>query len=201
MGAVLISGIAEAAIPNPWRHPATERGPAVYRKNIVFHRAIDFSRGIDATCIQPVESIHTTQEDIARIIPNNMSPTNSEGLVATQILDHSLSNWFNSEAVKRSTIGRTAKQIERTMESDLSFGGEQPESIKHSVKFSMRAAQTRADLEYSGLTKAQITYFIAQARTNIEIREDVALIGTELVYNHVSSPEDTRQTVSMRWNW
>lgn len=198
IGFQLIAAEAMAALL-PQRMPAA----ASKKQGLVLKRRIDFSRGIDATTIQPVESLRTLRtEDISKIIPaKNLTPTNDGGLVATQILDHSLSNWFNSDAVRNSSLGRTAHQLEEKMEGDLSFGGAQPDSVQHSFKFSMKATQTRADLEYKGITKAQVTYFIAQSATNVEIREDIDFLGTELVFNHITSPDDTRRTVSVRWDW
>lgn len=180
------------------------RTPAAAKpKELILKPRMDFSRGIDATCIQPVESLRTLRtEHISSIIPaKDLKPTNDGGFVATRILDHSLSSWLNSEAVRNSSIGRTAHQFEETMEGDLSFGGSRPDSVHHSLKFSMKAAQTRAELEYNGITKAQVTYNIAQSATNLEIREDIPFLGTELVFNHLTSPEDTRRTVSFRWDW
>jgi hypothetical protein len=162
----------------------------------------NFSKGFDATWIQPVESTRiTTSNDISKIIPADMKPTNDGGSVATQILDRSLSTWLNSEIVRNSTIGHAAHEVEKSMEGDVSFGGHSPDSIKHQLKFSMKATQTRADLEYTGITTAQVTYFIAQAKTNIELREKVKALGTQLVYNNISSSEDRRQTLSLRWDW
>lgn len=169
---------------------------------LVLQRGFDFSKGFDLAAIQPVESLAApSSNDIARIIPSNMAPTTDGGMVATQILDHSISTWFNSDSVRNSSLGRTAHQIEKTMENDISFGGSKPESIKHSLKFSMKATQTRADVEYTGLTNAQITYFIAQEKTNFELREPVRALGTQVVYNNIATRDERRQTVSLRWDW
>lgn len=200
LGFQLLLSQSEAALYPyyPLRAPAAAKG-----KELILKPRLDFSRGIDATCIQPVESLNALRaEHINSIIPaKDLQPTNDGGLVATRILDHSISNLLNSEAVRNSSLGRTAHQLEDKMEGDLSFGGSEPDSVHHSLKFSMKAAQTRADLEYNGITKALITYYIAQSATNLEIREDISLLGTELVFNHLTSPDETRRTVSFRWDW
>lgn len=180
--------------------------PYALRSNLIreyeFKPQLDFSKGFDATSIQPVESKRVTRsEDVSKIIPANMPETTNGGLVAARILDHSLSNWFNSEAVRNSSFGRTAHEVEKSMEGDVAFGGKKPDSVKHQFKFSMRAAETRADLEYTGLTKAQFTYFIMQDKTNLEFREPVKALNTQLVYNHVATRSESRQIVSVRWDW
>jgi hypothetical protein len=162
----------------------------------------NFSKGFDATWIQPIESTRiTTTDDVSKIIPSDMKPTNDGGLVATQILDRSLSTWFNSDAVRNSSIGHAAHDVEKSMEGDVKFGGKAPDSIKHQLKFSMRATQSTANLEYTGLTTAQVTYFIAQAKTNIELREPVKALGTQVVYNNITTSLENRQTLSLRWDW
>jgi hypothetical protein len=172
------------------------------RSLVIKRVGFDFSKGFDIASVRPVQSLRETRsEDISKIIPADMTPTTNGSLVATQILDHSLSNWFNSEAVRSSSIGHTAHRIEKSMEGDLSFGGTQPESTKHSLKFSMKATQTRADVEYTGLTTAQVTYFVLQEKTNIEIREPVRALNTQVVYNDIASKEDRTQMVSLRWQW
>ncbi len=196
----LILSHASAAL-FPLRWPAATE--ATKKQELILKRRIDFSHGIDASSIQPVESPRALRtEDISKIIPaNDLQPTNDGGLVATKILSHSLANWLNSEAVRNSSIGQAAHQLDEKLEGDLSFKGNEPNAIRHSLKFSMKAAQTRADLEYTGITKAQVSYFIAQATTNVEIREEIEFLGSEFVFNHHTSPTDTRRTVSLRWNW
>jgi hypothetical protein len=161
----------------------------------------DFSRGLDLTWIQPVESMRTVKsEDIARIIPRDLTPTSDGGQIATRILDHSLSSFFNSPAVRNSDLGKTAHRVERTMEGQAAFGGKTQDSIRHVVKFQMRAFQTQALLEYEGLTNAHLCYQIAGSRMDFEVHEKVA-INTRLVYNHITQPGDTSDIVSLRWAW
>lgn len=199
---VAMAGFALAGLTNP----ASAAIPYALRSTLMheysFKRPRDFSKGIDISNIKPVESSRATKpEDVSKIIPSDMKPTSDGGMVAAQILDHSLSNWFNSEAVRNSDLGRTAHQVEKSMEGDVSFGGGQPDSIKHNFRFAMRAAQTHAQIGYTGLTNAQVTYYMLQNKTDFEVREAVKPLGTQLVYNEIVTREDTRRTVSLRWDW
>jgi hypothetical protein len=163
-------------------------------------QAFDFSKGFDGADIQPIQSDRgANSADVAKVIPANMQPTTDQTKVASQILDHSVSAFFDSDAIKRSDMGRTAKQVEQSMQTEQSFGSGEPNSIKHSVKFSMKATESRADIEYTGLTNAQMTYYVAQTKTNLEVREPVKALGTNLVYNNIISPGETRNTLSVRW--
>lgn len=171
-------------------------------RDFAFAPSQDFSKGLNASAIQPVESSRTTTTaDVARIIPANMAPTNNGGLVAGQIIDHSFSNWFNSEEVRRSSFGRTAHKVEKSLTSDVSFGSKQPESIRHNLRFQVKAAQTQAQVQYTGLTTAQFTYYMLQDKSDIEVREPMKALNTQLVYNHTVSHDDTREMLSLRWAW
>jgi hypothetical protein len=168
---------------------------------IAFFPVRDYSRGLDATAIQPVESLRDVRsEDIALIIPADLRPTSNGGTIAAQILDHSLSSFFNSSAVKHSDLGRTAHQVEKKMEGEASFGGNAEGSVKHNFKFGMKAAQAKAQLEYTGITNAQLSYQLAQSTMNFEVSEKLAPT-TRLVFNHIAKPGDITDMVSMRWVW
>lgn len=199
IGISIFTSLSLASIPHALRSP---RLADYSYSNFTFLRTTDFSRGVDFGVIQPVASDReTTAKDISKIIPSNMKPSSDGGLVASQILDHSLSNWFNSEAVKNSSVGRTAHQIEKSMTGDVSFGGTRKNSIKHNLKFAMKATQTQALLEYSGLTNAQLTYFIVQEKTDVELRENVRALKTQVVFNQTSSRSNSQKMLSLRWNW
>jgi hypothetical protein len=64
----------------------------------------------------------------------------------------------------------------------------------------MRAAQAKAQLEYTGITNAQLSYQLAQSTMNFEVSEKLAPT-TRLVFNHIAKPGDITDMVSMRWVW
>jgi hypothetical protein len=191
LAVTLVTSVGYCAIPR------TSRTLSFYLS------ARDFSRGFDLALIKPIESTRTIRmEDVSKVIPfHEMRSSNDGGYVASQILDHSLSNFFNSPTVRNSDLGRTAHQVEKSMEGDVAFGGTEPESIKHAFKFAMRATQTRAQVEYTGLTNAQLTYNVFQARLNLEVREPMKALNTQVVYNHITQPGDQIDMVSLRWAW
>jgi hypothetical protein len=195
LGAQAVSAsTASAAIPYALRSSVM--------LSYVFTLSKDFRKGLNASAIQPVESSRLTKsEDVSRIIPASMAPTDNSGLVAGQILDHSFSNWFNSEEVKRSSFGRTAHKVEKSLTGEITIGGTKPQSIRHNLRFQMKAAQTQAQVEYTGLTTAQFTYYMMQDKSDIEVREPMKVLNTQLVYNHTISRDDRRDIVSLRWAW
>lgn len=202
---------APASIANPIHSQEAElnninlphRQPAGNQRLWHFSPVRDFSRGLDASAIQPIGSLREMNSgDISMIIPaSDLQPTSDGSKVAVKIIDHSLSNFFNSPAVRTSDLGRTAVRVEKHMESDIALGGGSPHSIQHNVKFAMRPTQTRAIIEYTGVTNAQLTYNAASSIVDLEVKERIAAFSTDFVYNHINMPSDTRNTVSLRWIW
>jgi hypothetical protein len=161
----------------------------------------DFSKGINASAIQPVQQNQLRSEDVAKVIPSNMAPTNNSGLVAGRIIDQSVSTWFNSDAVRATSFGRTAHGIEKSLQGDVKLGGSSPQSIQHKLRFQVKAAQTQAQVLYSGLTNAKFTYFLTQNKSDLELSEPMPVLNTNVVYNHTTTPDDRREMLSLRWKF
>ena len=162
----------------------------------------DFAKGMNASIIQPMNSLNTTsQQDVAQFIPSDIVPSGDGGYVASHIIDHSLSSFFNSPGFRTSDFGRRAVKAEQSMEGNIEMGGNKPNEIKHELKFAMQPTQTRAVIEYKGLTNAELSYQVAASTMNFEIHERVHAISSQLVYNHIVKPGDATDSVSLRWVW
>jgi hypothetical protein len=163
----------------------------------------DYSRGFDASTIHPVESMNiTTSADVAKMIPcESLQATNDGAHIAGKIAERSLRTIMASDNVKRSDLGRTAASVEEIGAADMDLGNGEPDSIQHKFKFAMRPAQTSALLTYKGLTNAQVSYRASESKFDVEVREPMNMIATDVVLYHSSVPGDKRQTVSLRWSW
>lgn len=189
----LTPNLSHCAINKNFRH--------IKLKKLSLKSCPDFSRGANLAIIQPMDSVRTIREkDIQQIIPSDLSPNSSSDLIATQILDHSLSSFFNSESVKKSDFGRTAHKVEKSMQGNIQFGGQEPESIHHSLKLAFKATKTQAQLEYSGITNANLNYSLAQNRIDLELHENLAQ-NTQIVFNHIDQPAEISDILSLRWHW
>lgn len=160
-------------------------------------RADDFSRGTDARNIDRVQELGL---NYGLILPSSMTPVQDAGGVSAQILDHSVTAFFNQGFIKDSFVGRAAETVEKKMKAEVALGGNQPDSIKHNLKFQMKASETKASMEYRGLTNADLSYSIAGRRTNLEIFESIAT-GSNIVFTHSDEPSDRRDVLSLRMNW
>jgi hypothetical protein len=175
---------------------------AVETKKLSLAPTPDFSRGMDASYIQPMQSNQDIrEEDVEKVIPKDLTPTSSTSEVASKIIDHSVSSYLNSPTVKNSSLGQATTKIDKSMSGNMSVGGSDPASIQHNFKFEMQAAQTKAVMAYTGYTNAEITYKASESTLDLQVHEKVAMLGTQLVYNHTIKPADTRDIVSLKWVW
>jgi hypothetical protein len=171
-------------------------------QSFVFSREPDFSRGMDASVIHPMATLNGIRyEDVAMFIPKDLATNSNSSNVSGHILDHSISSIFNSQAVRNSDLGRSAHKIEHNMQGGVSMSGSGDRAINHAIHFAMVPSQGRAQIVYSGLTDAQISYQAVSAKLDFEVREAVAMVGTDLVYNHIAQNGDRTDMLSMRWKW
>ncbi len=162
----------------------------------------DFSRGLDASTIQPVKSRNEmTSADIQKVIPTDLDASLNEQQIATRIVDRSLKNALNSDMLKQSAFGRTAASVQNSLQTNIVVANREPNSIKHEFKFAMEPAQSQARLRYTGLADASLTYQATNSKTDLEIREPVHFMATDVVYHHTTIPNDQRDLMSMRWAW
>lgn len=161
----------------------------------------DYSRGLDASTIHPIESTKGLKySDVQKIIPTDLDP-NNQGGVGRRILDNSLKNALNSDALKNSSLGRTAASVQESMQTNVSMGSRESNSVHHEFQFAADPVQVRARIHYSGLTDANLSYHAGESKTDFEMREPVRMIATDIVYNHTDVPGDRRDLMSLRWKW
>ncbi len=161
----------------------------------------DFSKGINFAAILPMNSLATiNNDDIAKVIPKDMKSSNDSSKVAAQILDKSLTSFFNSDAVRHSEIGATAHNVENKIQKDVVIGGSEPGTIKHVFKFRIKAIQSEAQIAYTGIVNAQYSYKVIQRKSDLEFNRDLTS-RTKLVFNHIDQPDERTDMVSVRWAW
>lgn len=183
---------AQAAIP-----PMTPVRPL----NLSYDK--DFSRGLNIALILPMRSLnYTSAEDISKMIPaKDMQSGADGGRVASQIMDQSLTTFFNSPIFRNSDFGRSAVRVQKSMEGNVSVGGSRPNSIKHEFKFAMQPTQARAFMKYRGIANAEVSYQAASSTMNFEVSERVNAIKSNVVYAHTVKPGDRIDSVNLRWVW
>lgn len=180
VGAILLSAeLSQAMIK-----PQTDLFPSIPEKSIIDERTF-------------------TDSDLKKIIPLNMSPTDDEGSVAQQVLDHSLQSWIDSPVVQKSNIGRSAKTVEKSLRADVELGDPKSD-IKHVLSFQMLAFQSTAMIKYRGLLDGTLQYKIGAADYNMEMKRPLNE-KTDIVFDHiyrvVQQKDEHMDKISLKWKW
>jgi hypothetical protein len=161
------------------------------------NRCHDFRTAEDYSNVPMVLSLREmNQRDIAALIPaSSLKATDDGGRIATKILAQSLNSFFKSDTMKNSGVGRTATSVEKGMNTNVSMGGEDPGSTKHSFNFKMKATDARAVLRYQGFADAQISY---QVGNEFKVSMFQRLNSqAQLVFDSISKSKESIQQVSL----
>ncbi|MBK7891833.1 MAG: hypothetical protein IPJ84_13640 [Bdellovibrionales bacterium] len=178
-------------------HCTKKESPAPLQRFGLGNPANDFSRGLNVATVQRVEPVGF---NYAAILPPSLAPATDGANVATQILDHSVSNLMKQETFRNSFVGKAATTVEETMRADVNFGGHEPESTKHNLKFQMKATDAKAKMEYTGLTNAEVSYSVARRQVDVEVYEPLST-DSKIVFSHSNKPSETQDMLSLRLNW
>ena len=113
--------------------------------------------------------LYLNAQDIQKIIPMNMMPTSNSTEVAHQILDNSLGHILERPEFQRTSIGKTARQVEDTLKTDIEIGGQKPGEIKHRFNLQMQAFQRMARVHYLGFVEAQLRFSLLVEKLEFEV--------------------------------
>lgn len=137
--------------------------------------------------------------DPGQVVPLDMKPTDDSGEVFSRIADYSLSNFFNSAAVKSSPLGKTADRVEKKVKQDIVINDSE-NHVQHKVSFQLQAFQEQAKIDYTGYLNASLKYHAPDSATIFEIQEPLAK-NKEVYVNHTATPSDRLSEVGMRWSF
>lgn len=141
-----------------------------------------------------------TKEDVAKVIPLDVTPEDSTSKVMSRIADRSFNLWFNSSAVKNSRFGRMAEETQEKLKTDVVVPAESPNGISHKISVRIEAFQAMAKMEYRGWLNAGINYDAKSSETNIEVNEEI-LDDKKLVVSHKVSKSEGLSMVGVGWSW
>lgn len=141
-----------------------------------------------------------TQADVAKVVPLDLKQGDSEGTVLTRIADRGFSLWFNSAAMKATTLGRIAETAQEKLKTDVVVPASTPKGVSHKFSFKVEAFQALAKVEYTGWMKAAINYDAKAAETDIFVKEKV-FSNKDLVVSHKATKEQGLSMVGLAWSW
>lgn len=141
-----------------------------------------------------------TQEDVAKVIPSDLKEDDSESTVFTRIADRGLALWFDSPAMKDSSLGRFAEQTQEKLKTDIVVPARSPQGVNHKLSFRVEAFQALAKLEYTGWLRAAVNYDAKASATDILFKEKV-LTNKDLVFSHKVNKEEDLSMIGLAWSW
>lgn len=188
--------------------PVCQRAPAaINRAAIAIVKPSKIFYGEDGMAISPemIANFNVIKHeekpyDMAALIPLDMKPTDNSSEVFSQVADKSMTTILNSEAVRGTSLGRAATEVEQKLKTEVTIGGNEPKSIQHKFNFSAQAFQATAQVLYTGLTNAALKYKVAEQKLGVEVFEKVTG-DKDLVMSHTMTPDDRLSEVSLRWNF
>lgn len=154
-----------------------------------------------------IEIYHRQQREKAQaglvpddFIPMDMSPTNQSDLVLTRIADQSLATMLRSAAWRESSLGRAADEAQTKMKAEIRMVSKSPKVKEHRMDMQLKAFQNQAEIRYTGVTEAILSYDVKSSKTQLEVVEKMSGT-TELVLGYESMPSTQLSRMVIRWPW
>ncbi|MBK7844893.1 MAG: hypothetical protein IPJ71_14605 [Bdellovibrionales bacterium] len=130
-------------------------------------------------------------------IPTCLAPSDDANYVASRIFAHSLGSVLGSPKIRNSSIGQVANTLNQSLNSSLQIESANSK-IKHKVQFALRAAETKAAINYSGYLQAQLAYQIDRSELGFEMSGHLNQ-NAKLAFNHKASSGDVRNMLTLQW--
>lgn len=144
--------------------------------------------------------------DASNYIPSDMAidpelPSQQKGeIVVNRIADHSLTHYFNSPDFRKTSLGRTATDVEKKVKQEVVLKGASKDSIEHKFNFQVQAFQTLAKVEYIGFAQFSVSYNFRYETADMELAEKInARQSISLV--HSRAPSESKSHVRMSWSF
>lgn len=152
--------------------------------------------------VVPVDNVtpSLTPADLAKVLPTDFRQGDNEAMVLTRIADKGVSFWFNSAAVKETSLGRIAQETQEKLKTDVVVPASTPQGVTHKFSFKIEAFQALAKVEYTGWLKAAINYDAKAAAMDILLREKV-FSNKDLVVTHKANKDQALSMVALGWSW
>lgn len=138
-------------------------------------------------------------EIVAKIIPTNLQPGQTEEQISLRVIDHSMQTFTADEYFRNSEIGKAATNFEKSLNTDMNLGGDSKKGeVTHSVNMQVLAFEQKAWVRYKGITEIQVTYRAEKNILDMELTEDLGG-SAKLVITHNVQDQFSRANIS--WNW
>lgn len=141
-----------------------------------------------------------SEESSRRILPQKIEPGESGSSVISEMIDNSFSLWWEKSAIKTTTVGQIAEQVDKKLKTEVNLGTSEDQKIEHKISVKVLAVQTLAKIEYRGWVRAAVNYDARASRAEAEVLENLSANQDLKLSHSMKSGEQTSQ-LSLLWNW
>ena len=131
----------------------------------------------------------------------NQATAQANSALGKQVLNNNINRVLADQKAKGGAVGNTAKTLQNSTQTNVSFGGNDPGSIQHNVKVKVDAAMGQATMDYTGIAHAQLVYGVgANYQMRAAIIQNIAK-QTDLVIDHTTNHTERVERVSLSYNF
>jgi hypothetical protein len=141
-----------------------------------------------------------TAESTQKILPKKVYNGESSASVVQEMLDNTLSLWWEKSPAKNSSVGQVAEKIDKNLKTEVNFGKSPDQKTEHKITVKVLAMQALAQVEYKGWVRAGLNYDAKAAKTEAEVLESLSE-NKDLVVSQSFTSTENKSQVSLRWNW
>lgn len=142
--------------------------------------------------------------DVAAVIPTNLSTTNKGNYVRDRILIKSANSIAKSPMIHNSFLMKTAKKVEKktavgmNIKSTPTVTNAAP--IEHKFKFNLKAFKKEARISYSGYVDSKVEYKAKDDSFHFSIEEKLSK-NSKIALTHQKNRFDKRQFLHYQLSW
>lgn len=141
-----------------------------------------------------------TSKDVEEYVPLDMSQTNDPNDVARRVGDRALNQWWNSPEMQRTSVGRTAHKVEKSMKTEVNVRSNDPAKTNHKITFQVQALQTTATAKYQGWVDARADYNVGARQSSVELSQKI-MKNKDVTLSHTASTREDVTSAGVRWNF
>jgi hypothetical protein len=154
----------------------------------------DKGAAISPDLISDFHAIRSSQVklDAAKLIPQDLKPSEDQNDVFSKVADRGLTSWFNSDEMRATSLGKAAKTVEQELQQEVILQTE--DLVQHKFNFNVQAFQALAQIQYKGFFNSALRYNLAQSKFDLEVSRQ--MFGDKELL--LSANSDLSQ-VAVRW--
>lgn len=137
-------------------------------------------------------------EFLNRIQPKSVDKNETGNQVLSKMIDRSLSYWWATTPLRKTSLGRAAETIEEKAQIKAEL--QDSNNVKHRFDFKVMLSQALAKIEYSGWIKAAISYDAKSSIAEAQIIQNIDH-SKDIVLSHLMGSDENLSRLSLRVDW